>query len=942
MRARISRIVAILAVALIVVLALHRCSGRVEHPASRPLPTQALPEQAPSAHGREDVAGPARAAGVHPARGRSPGSPSGRASPRGAAPHHGEARSTVPAVSHETKQPAHPEPPEAAPGTGAGAQVPVPGERAGLEEGLFQLRVHQVPGRLSLVTLIDSTGKLLIPLWPVLRQVGIPTSHHGSDIVLEWPPEVWRTTLDVARREIVTGGDTLTYPAAAWVKRGDQDYVSSDVLARILAARVDVDWTDLVIVVSENPEFPATKRLELEAQRSRDLLRQGMLSPDRFADLPYQPRTGGWAAGWGLSLSDGVGPSRETFQGTVGASILGGGLEAGTTGLFGEGERPRTADGFARYTRVFPTSRWVRSIEVGSVLGQGSLARRITGFSVTNQPFTMPRYFGQAAVTPAVPSGWEYEVYQGEQLVGVATSGSPAAIRTPLNYGNTPVHIRLIGPAGQEVDQQIVYMVPEGRVPAHDWRYTIEGGRCEDPGCDTYYLAELLRGVTPWLTAGAGVDRVAEGGDVDTKPLLTLGISPRPDVSVDFRARQSSFLRADLAYAAGPRGSVNGSYTWSAPGAGQGFNGWSGQLAASGPVSFAGGRWFGANLLLRGLERNELDSWQGSVSTTIRRTHLDLDFESGLQAHALATLRVFHTLVRNLPKAFEDASWSGALGASRTGPVLAEVGMTVRTAQRALLDAQIRLRRGTTPMFSLGFSIRTNVGFMQARGSRGGGPGMFVSADGGLAYDPETGVMGLPYQSVGRAGVSGDVFYDLNGDGRREAGEPPVTEATVIVDGQRRTTDAKGRFRAWELTPYDASSVALDSLSVDPEWAPSRKATLLRPSPNLFAHVTLAVHRTRELLGSVVSADSVPRPLAGVPIEILDGAGRVVASSVTFSDGVFYVERLRPGRYRIRVTSPGEPGAVQPVEVEFEVPSGEGPAVRLAPITLGRTSSSGG
>lgn len=808
-----------------------------------------------------------------------------------------------------------------------------------MEEGLFQLDVQQIPRRISLVTLVDSTERVLIPLWPVLQEVGIPMSRHGSDVVLQWPPTVWRTTLDVTRRTVVTAGHAVTYPATEWVRRGDQDFVSSQVLAHILAAHVDVDWTDLVIVVSRNPEFPVTKRLLLDAQRAREQLHRGMFSRDRFTSVPYASRTGGWAAGWGFSLSDGNGPSRETFQGTLGASILGGDAEAGTTGIFGDGTTPSTADGFARYTRVFPMSRWVRSVEIGSILGEGSLARRLTGFSITNQPFTTPRYFGQAVVTPAVPSGWEYEVYQGEQLVGVSTSGSPSEISAPLNYGNTPVHIKLIGPAGQEVDQQLVYMVPEGRVPPHQWRYTLQGGRCEDPGCDTYYLGELLRGVTPWLTAGAGVDRVADSSRVDVKPLLMLGISPRPDVNFDLRARESSFFRADLAYAAGARGSMTGSYTWSSASAGQGLVGWAGQLSVSGPVSFARSRWFSANVLLRGLERNRLDSWQGSISTTIRRTHLAVDFESGLQARDVTTLRVFHTLASHLPNVIQDAAWSGALGASSAGLELAELGVSVRTARRALIDAQLRLHDGVSPMFSLGFSIRTNAGFMQARGSHGSGPGMFISADGGLAYDPKTGVMGLPYQGVGQGGVSGDVFYDLNGDGKREAGEPPVVGADVIVDGQRRTTDARGRFRAWELTPFEGSSVSLDSLSVDPEWAPSRTEVLLRPTPNLFTHVTLAVHRTRELLGSVVSADSVPRPLAGVNVEILSRSGAVVARSITFSDGVFYVERLRPGRYTVRVTSPGEPGSVAPVEVGFRVPEGEGPAVRLPPIILGQPDS---
>ena len=56
----------------------------------------------------------------------------------------------------------------------------------------------------------------------------------------------------------------------------------------------------------------------------------------------------------------------------------------------------------------------MRRIELGSVLSEGTIAHRLNGFTLTNHPYTTPRHFGEAALTPAVPAGWDYEVYQGE------------------------------------------------------------------------------------------------------------------------------------------------------------------------------------------------------------------------------------------------------------------------------------------------------------------------------------------------------------------------------------------------------------------------------------------------------------------------------------------------------------------------------------------------
>jgi len=154
-----------------------------------------------------------------------------------------------------------------------------------------------------------------------------------------------------------------------------------------------------------------------------------------------------------------------------------------------------------------------------------------------------------------------------------------------------------------------------------------------------------------------------------------------------------------------------------------------------------------------------------------------------------------------------------------------------------------------------------------------------------------------------------------------------VSDVDVLVDGQRARTDAEGRFHAWETTPYEGVVVAIDSLSLDPEWAPVEREVLVRPSPNVFADVSIGVHRTREISGRVVTGDaSNPRPLGGVRVEVVDGDDRVVAEERTFSDGEFYIPRVRPGRYVVRVTATAAFGGSAQAVVEIPA-SGEGEIV---------------
>lgn len=87
----------------------------------------------------------------------------------------------------------------------------------------------------------------------------------------------------------------------------------------------------------------------------------------------------------------------------------------------------------------------------------------------------------------------------------------------------------------------------------------------------------------------------------------------------------------------------------------------------------------------------------------------------------------------------------------------------------------------------------------------------------------------------------------------------------------------------------------------DPDWTPLRPATLLRPTPHLYNRADIPLVATRELSGTVVAAAGVATA-GGVQLEILlDGDTAATATTRTFSDGTFYLSRLRPGRYAVRV-----------------------------------------
>src|SRR3989449_6826413 len=72
-----------------------------------------------------------------------------------------------------------------------------------------------------------------------------------------------------------------------------------------------------------------------------------------------------------------------------------------------------------------------------------------------------------------------------------------------------------------------------------------------------------------------------------------------------------------------------------------------------------------------------------------------------------------------------------------------------------------------------------------------------------------------PGPSLERAGLTGRVFLDENGNGRWDVGESAVPGVRVLVGTSEARSDSSGWFRVWDLVPFEPVSVTVDSLSIE-------------------------------------------------------------------------------------------------------------------------------
>lgn len=152
--------------------------------------------------------------------------------------------------------------------------------------------------------------------------------------------------------------------------------------------------------------------------------------------------------------------------------------------------------------------------------------------------------------------------------------------------------------------------------------------------------------------------------------------------------------------------------------------------------------------------------------------------------------------------------------------------------------------------------------------------------------------------------VRARVFEDLNENGVRDDGEPVAVKA-MITTGTRpidRSTDSKGELTVGGLPPFVPVAIGIDQTSLDnPALTPAKPAQLIVPRPGVPATVDIALVGGGSIEGIAVHEDH--REYEGLDIELLDEAGQVIATTRSDLDGYFLFERVKYGRYTLRLAA---------------------------------------
>jgi len=808
-----------------------------------------------------------------------------------------------------------------------------------LVEAVIRLDVQHGPA--EILPALASETRLLLPLLRFLQMAEVGTSavEPGHYVAARLEPVGLALRFDTDSARLTVGDSVMLLGRGDAVWLDGELYVHTGALTAAFGVIVGVDWEALTAIVARTEGLPVARRARRERRRLM-ALRPRPARAAAAALVERRPVADGAVLDWSLTGATDAPFGNASAQLGVGAELLGGSLELEYEGhRFSGGSLSRAE---ASWMRAWPERDDIRQVRVGDVPTGGRRSRLLRGFVVTNQPFLRSSEFGLEELVGDLPPGWEVELYDAYGLLdfGVADPAGEFRVGFPLRYGANPFDMVLYGPRGEVVRRNRTIRVPFSRIPDGRIEYAVGAGACRTDPCGAVITADVRYGVTNRITAQAGWDLLtrSDAGDL-WQPYVAVSAGVLPSVSVTAEAVVQGLLRGQAEFEPNPDLRV--------------------QLAQT----FYDAD--GAMLLGAALDR--------------RRTDLDLLWQTYGRFSITYQLAAAHASGPEASRGFYRASATGRSGGARVAAELRHLRATlepsVRTVQTVLdLNGDLAVRggpdwlRGTTAGGGFGVdpgrglasirafggrvvhrAVRVDVGVGWFRdqggfaidlgltttlpGPRFGSRNRFTAdagaegvqyADGSLLWDRTAGRLRAgDGRDLGRAGVGGVVFLDLNGNSRQDEGEPGLPGVPVRVGGWVSDTDERGRFSAWELFPFQPTLIQVDTTVFEnPFYVLPDRVLEVVPTPNSFESVAIPVVLGAEVTGHVIFEE---RGLGGVRLALRDLKRNRLIRLLTFKDGGFYVLGLPPGDYELGLAN-GLPAGVRAsaTAVRFTVPAGGG------------------
>ena len=781
--------------------------------------------------------------------------------------------------------------------------------------------------------------------------------------------EAYKISIDYGGQTASYGGKSEPISPGTIRETPEGWCVQAPALARWFGIGVDAVTTGSVLLLQSEAKLPVELAKEREARAAR-------IKPAKF-DLASLPRVRIPYRMWRSPALDFVVSAGVTYRASDGVRV------DRQSSIYAAGEIARLSYDAQVTTnqKGMPANvrlRAYRSDPDGGLLGPAKATHfglgdvegfdsRLTGATaygrgavITNRPLTTQTAFDRTHFEGDLPAGWEAELYRNEELLGFSRPSSDqryAFDDVQLLYGENRIRIVMYGPQGQIRERdELINVGQDNAPPGKTWYWA----GFNQPARDIFTLHKPPDGSN--LPQAQATIALEHGIDTRTSVAALAREMLIDDERVTFvegSVRRSVGLA--MIEVSGSRESDGGTAARAQ------------LLGKIGPVNVSAEALVANDFHLNGGQRQDLRDYSLSldapfkVGRTVLPAHADvhlsdrngtrqLDAAARLSANfqrfnlatALHYRRQFPASgERPPPQTTFDFIGSGRFGDVRLrGATSFDISPSPRL-RAAELEAYWSVSDNVDLNGDLAYETTTNrvraklsyvrrlsslavalTGEAASDGSVAFGINLNFSLDSSHGFAPSR-------QPIAQAGeVRALVYRDLNDNGLRDRDEPFEKDAVVTTGMHQaeKPTNAKGATMIGGLIPYQPVAVGIDLSSLaDPMLVPKKALQVIVPRPGVPAEVQIGLVGGGDVEGALVKNGGIG--FAGVDLELVDTAGKVVGRTRTDYDGFFLFERVAYGAYTIRVSADSAAAAKIAVDLGIRfVVSADKSVVRLGTI----------
>jgi len=735
--------------------------------------------------------------------------------------------------------------------------------------------------------------------------------------------------IDPLHNQIIYQGRKFELAPNAIIRTATDLYLRVDYFGLVFGLNCKFNFRTLSVLLTTSLDLPVIREIRQEEIRNNLNRLRGDAKVDTTIGRSY-PLFRLGMADWGVVATQASQQGLPEQDDNRLYLALGGVVAGGETNLAlnYDSHAPFTgSQQFFQWRYVDNDNPGLRQVTAGKIYTPSiaSIYAPVIGMQFTNAPTVYRRSFGTYTLTYYSEANWVVELYMNNTLVNYAKAPTAGlyTFKVPLVYGNSLLKLRFYGPWGEELSHEQNIQIPFNFLPVGEFEYTASAGIVQDSLNSRFGRVSCNYGLGERLTVGAGeeyLSSIANGRNipfVNASLRLSSNLLLSGEYALGVRAKLvdsyhgPSDLQLEVDYIRYTRGqeAINNSYLEER------------KAVVSFPFRSRKFTLFSRLSLYQAiLPSAELSPGSKELTPASKYTTGE-GLLSGVFFHVNTNLTTYAWFTQqSAPYVYSSLSMAFRLPAG----IILTPQVQYEYSQRRISDLRAEMgkyftSRGFFNVYyekniksnftSIGIGLRYNFSFALSTMSFtrvGDAVAMVQSAAGSVIYDDRTKYVGYDnHSAVGKGGLLIEPYLDLNGNGRRDPGEPRVSGVIIRINGgiiQNNSADTT--IRVSGLEAYASYILHLDASFESIAWEIRNKTIRVVIDPNQFKVLEIPVDIFGEVTGMVyLKEDSSRKPLGRIVVCFYHPDLSPAGQATTETDGSFDFTGLAPGAYIAQVSS---------------------------------------